>query len=65
MGLLKEFMCRKMLKIKSKFSELSFMIHDQSRRADRCVYNIQQVTKECKFVQAQLELQWLPALELY
>lgn len=43
MGLLKEFICQEILKIKSKFNELSFMIHDQSRRADRCVYNIPQV----------------------
>lgn len=57
MGLLKEFMCQEILKIKFKFNELSFMIHDQSRRADRCVYNIRQVSKECKFVQGHLKLQ--------
>lgn len=46
-------MCQKIIKI----NELSFMIHDQSRRAYRCVHDIHQVFGECKFVQAQLELQ--------
>lgn len=31
MGLLKEFMCQKITKIKSKYNELGFMIHDQTK----------------------------------